>query len=132
MDYRRLTEYSEERLEETRQSLGGFYRFFERYQRITGESFYELTAPKTQADFAVSSLGKGNALIGILARLQHFLECMDDDFNTGGAIGFLFEILNALNRHADDLERNSENKTTAKDLAELHEEAIILRELGEI
>jgi cysteinyl-tRNA synthetase len=32
---------------------------------------------------------------------SRFLACMDDDFNTGGAVGVLYELLTALNRHAD-------------------------------
>ncbi len=32
---------------------------------------------------------------------MRFLEAMDDDFNTGGALGELFEVARALNRHAD-------------------------------
>ena len=38
--YRRPIDYSEERLEEIRRGLDGFYRFFERFERITGKSFY--------------------------------------------------------------------------------------------
>ena len=38
--YRRPIDYSEDRLEEVQRSLDGFYRFFERYQRITGSDFY--------------------------------------------------------------------------------------------
>src|SRR5205809_4755165 len=44
--YRRPIDYSEDRLEEVRRGLDGFYRFFERYQRITKTSFYDLQAPK--------------------------------------------------------------------------------------
>ena len=33
---------------------------------------------------------------------QQFLDAMDDDFNTGGAIGELFEIVHALNRFANE------------------------------
>ena len=33
---------------------------------------------------------------------QQFLEAMDDDFNTGGALGELFEIVHALNRFANE------------------------------
>ena len=36
------------------------------------------------------------------ARLGAFLEHMDDDFNTGGAIGVLYELLTTLNRFADN------------------------------
>ena len=34
---------------------------------------------------------------------EQFLDAMDDDFNTGGAIGELFEIVHALNRFANEL-----------------------------
>ena len=32
---------------------------------------------------------------------DRFLEAMDDDFNTGGALGELYELVRALNRFAD-------------------------------
>src|SRR5262249_14846750 len=47
--YRSPIEYGEDRLQELRRSLDGFYRFFERYQRITGSSFYQLSAPIRQS-----------------------------------------------------------------------------------
>ena len=43
--YRSPIEYSDDRLAEVRRSLDGFYRFFERYQRITGAAFYQIEAP---------------------------------------------------------------------------------------
>src|SRR3954451_21133584 len=46
--YRSPIEYSEDRLDEIAKSLQGFYRFFERYERITGMSFYAL--PSQQVD----------------------------------------------------------------------------------
>ncbi len=87
--YRSPIEYSEERLVEVAKALQGFYRFFERYERITGQSFYALPAAKAEASGEVAAL-RGR-----------FLECMDDDFNTGGAVGVVFELLSALNRFAD-------------------------------
>src|SRR5438094_5084172 len=47
--YRSPIEYSEERLTEVAKALQGFYRFFERYERITGEPFYALPATKAEA-----------------------------------------------------------------------------------
>ena len=35
-------------------------------------------------------------------RRDRFLEAMDDDFNTGGAIGDLFELVRRLNKFIDD------------------------------
>src|SRR6266446_7228840 len=43
--YRRPIDFSEDRLEEIRRGLEGFYRFFERFQRITKKSFYDLQPP---------------------------------------------------------------------------------------
>src|ERR1700720_3698234 len=51
--YRSPIEYSDDRLQEVKKSLEGFYRFFERYQRITGNDFYKLTAPTRQAPFDI-------------------------------------------------------------------------------
>src|SRR5260370_36018711 len=46
--YRRPIDYSEERLEEVRRGLDGYYRFFERVGRITKKSFFALEAPTVQ------------------------------------------------------------------------------------
>jgi cysteinyl-tRNA synthetase len=88
--YRSPIEYSEDRLIEVAKALQGFYRFFERYERITGESFYRPSV--AMAD------GEDRPVAALWAK---FMECMDDDFNTGGAVGVLFELLTMLNRFAD-------------------------------
>src|SRR5262249_53731298 len=49
--YRRPIDYSEDRLEEVHRGLENFYRFFERFRRITGGSFYELQAPAARGPF---------------------------------------------------------------------------------
>src|SRR5205823_8331079 len=43
--YRSPIEWSDERLAEVRKALDSFYRFFERYKRITGNSFFSLQPP---------------------------------------------------------------------------------------
>jgi cysteinyl-tRNA synthetase len=139
--YRSPIEYSEERLIEVRKALEGFYRFFERYQRITGESFYGINAPKSEAEdhevlnqyrqqfnqFENEDLPQ-NALSALLM----FMHNMNDDFNTGGAIGGLNILLRELNRYAD--EYNLENSQLHR---ELHSPrfkygALVLRELAQI
>ncbi len=40
--YRRPIDYSTERIEEVRTGLDSFYRFFQRYERVTGENFYQV------------------------------------------------------------------------------------------
>src|SRR5204862_5078480 len=51
--YRRPIDYSEERIDEVEKGLENFYRFFDRFKRITGEDFYNLAAAarREQGDF---------------------------------------------------------------------------------
>jgi cysteinyl-tRNA synthetase len=88
--YRSPIEYNDDRLVEVGKALQGFYRFFERYERVTGESFYAI-----RPELEVQATGVFDDL------RKRFLDHMDDDFNTGGATGVLFELLSTLNRHAD-------------------------------
>ena len=101
--YRSPIEYSEARLDEVARSLEGFYRYFERYERATGESFYALPG------VAPVDIGTGE-LAGEVAelRLRYFAN-LDDDFNTGGAVGILFETLALLNRFADEQKLDAPN-----------------------
>ena len=113
--YRSPIEYSDERLDEVAKSLQGFYRFFERYERVMGESFYELSHLEVKDFFPIPPAGSGRgahaAIVGgTLA--SKFLMRMDDDFNTGGAIGTLFEALNEANSATDVYEsRKSDDDT---------------------
>ena len=99
--YRRPIDYSEQRIAEVEKGLETFYRFFKRYERVTGESFYDLVAATRRADG--DSPPSGDTL-DRQARdyRQQFLEAMDDDFNSGGAIGVLFELVRAINKFIDD------------------------------
>ncbi len=66
--------------------------------------------------------------------LQHraaFLECMDDDFNTGGAIGFLYEMLNSLNRWAGAEHLEDAKKEDVR-LEGFRRGVVVLKELSNI
>jgi cysteinyl-tRNA synthetase len=128
--YRSPIEYSEDRLGEMRRSLDNFYRFFERYQRIRGRSFYQLEAPTR---YAATPKGDAPGEFGNeVARLRAtFLECMADDFNTGGAVGVLYELLTALNRFADAKQLEGP-KPEAGALEEFDRGVVVLRELSQI
>ena len=54
-------------------------------------------ATATSTPAATRTLAARSPSIG-----SRFLEAMDDDFNTGGAIGELFELVRALNKFVDD------------------------------
>jgi cysteinyl-tRNA synthetase len=117
--YRSPIEYSDERLLEVARAKNGFYRFFERYERITGESFFRLPGRIEEASEPFVELQ------------TKFLECMDDDFNTGGAVGVLFELLTTLNRFADT--HKLDGKTSAPErVADFRRGVLVLRQLSEI
>jgi cysteinyl-tRNA synthetase len=127
--YRSPIEYSDDRLGEIRRSVENFYRLFERYQRITKKDFYALAAPKRLGKFDVPTANEFLAEVGRLRGV--FLETMDDDFNTGGAVGVLFELLTLLNRFADA--KKLEEPGASADLVAQWERGIgVLRELGQI
>src|SRR5207253_603468 len=78
--YRSPSEYSDERLQEVKRSLDGFYRFFERFQSFSGKSFYDLRM-QTKLDGFDSSGPHSFFLTRIGDLRQAFLQHMDDDFN---------------------------------------------------
>jgi cysteinyl-tRNA synthetase len=96
--YRRPIDYGPGRLDELARGLDAFWSLFDRFERLTGTSFFTLEAPRRHAEVAP---GEAPALAEVADHRTRFLEAMDDDFNTGGALGELYEIVRALNRYAD-------------------------------
>jgi cysteinyl-tRNA synthetase len=129
--YRRPIDYGPQRLRETQAAVENFHRFFKRYERASGGSFYAIRPPqrREQGDFDPAA----DALLADVAGLrERFLEAMDDDFNTGGAIGDLFDLVRRLNKFIDDerLEQ-PENRSDAR-LASLRRGTAVLRELAAV
>jgi cysteinyl-tRNA synthetase len=97
--YRRPTDYGPNRLPEIARGLQAFRNLFERFERIYGESYFKLSVPER---FDPSGPLSGDpALADVLEHRRKYLEAMDDDFNTGGALGELYELVRTLNRFAD-------------------------------
>ena len=130
--YRSPIEWSDDRLGELKRSLDGFYRFFERYERITGASFYALKAPQTKAEHGATRRAGEQILTGEEA-YSDFCACMDDDFNTGGAIGKLYEFLTLLNKFADGSSDFHDQETRRTGAFETFKRGVVvLRELSQI
>jgi len=129
--YRRPIEFSESRLGEVQTAVESFYRFFHRYQNITGESFYRLPAP---ADRRQGDAQADDPLMpeAVVQQRQRFLEAMDDDFNTGGAIGVLFDLLRTLNRLADEEKLEVPQTRSSEKLQAFRKAAVVLKELAGI
>ena len=79
--YRRPIDFSERRLHEVETGMDTFHRFFKRFERLVGKSYYELAAPasRKEGDFVPGD----DPLLKVAAEHRNrFLEAMDDDFNT--------------------------------------------------
>jgi len=123
--YRSPMEFSFERLDELKKALDGFHRFFERYERLTDTSAYEIEA----AD--LEKLPEGEFAEELKDLREEFFEAMDDDFNTARAMGCLFGIL-ALGNNFIEKNNLKKGKMSAAQEASLKACVGVLRELGGI
>ncbi len=126
--YRRPIDYSFERLEQVGTSLEAFYRFFKRYHRITGDHFYSTATPHTRDEGDFDPQGDP-LLVQVNDYRNKFFEAMDDDFNTGGAIGFLFDLLRVLNKYADEYDLDGSKNAPEPIVWPLVHGTTVLREL---
>ncbi|HUG19011.1 MAG TPA: cysteine--tRNA ligase [Planctomycetaceae bacterium] len=127
--YRSPIDFSEERIAEVGKSMEGFYRLFETYERISGESFYDLPTAALRKDS--TELPDDGFLSEIDEFRSRFLEAMDDDFNTGGAVGVLHELRRSLNAFISKHKLDS-SQPDAKQLAQLKTALGILKELANL
>lgn len=137
--YRSTIVFSEEGIAEAGTALEKFYLFFNRYERITGRSFYLDADSKVETRRLVSrradgdlSPGDDELLSEARALRESFLTKMDDDFNSGAAVSDLFQLLGALNRFADQKKLESAADRKPDDLESFARAAETLRELSAI
>lgn len=131
--YRSPIEYSNKRLDEVTKSLQGFYRFFERLQRVRGEDFITMNPDWSERFPPIDKAWPHRAFGERLQQLrQRFLDCMEDDFNTGGAVGILFELLTLLNQFADEQRLEDSNSRSMENVIDFARGVAVLRELSSI
>ena len=128
--YRSTIVFGEEPLAEAGTGLDTFYRFFERFERVTGQSFYALEAATRRSD--VSSETGSGLVAGVAEKRKIYLERMDDDFNTGAAVSELFELVRMLNKFIDGQSLEDPDSRSADDLESLTQGAKTLKELSGI
>ncbi|MCR9292107.1 MAG: cysteine--tRNA ligase [bacterium] len=132
--YRSTILFGDETLEEAGQALNAFYRLIQRFERLTEKSFYESVAyarDRISGDAALAAAS--TPLLKQLAELRaSFLDKMDDDFNTGGAVSELFEMARSINRFVDEAKLEDAKQRSAEDLEIFTKAMGVLRELGAI
>ncbi len=129
--YRSTVVYGDEALAEAAQNLEKFYRFFERFQQITRQRFFNLPAAtlRKAGEFDPA----GDPLLSALHKSREsFLEKMDDDFNTGGAVADLFDIVGELNKYADHNSLSAASDIRDAKVVTLVRGAKVLKELAGI
>ena len=132
--YRSTVLFNEPAIEEAGIGLDSFYRLFKRYTRITGKDFYDLQVATTREAGSPTERFKADddgPLPAAATCRDKFLAAMDDDFNTGGAIGELFELAKLTNKFCDDADLESDGKS-ASDVIKLEQLLTTLKELTHI
>ena len=122
--YRSTIVFGDEPLEEAGAALETFYRLFERFERVTGQSFYDLQAPTQRVHDPNDSAAA--------ERKRAFLEKMDDDFNTGAAVSELFELARIINRAIDQNQLEDPAQRNDEAMAELVQAATTLKEMANL
>src|SRR3954452_19287025 len=127
--YRSPIEFSDEALSNSKKALSVFQRLFERIERISGKRVTE-KAPEMDAVAGALIEGQQYAAFAktVLDRRMQFLERMDDDFNTAGAIAVLHELAGDVNAF---IERNDLDRSKTAEPAGAAAAAVqTLRNLG--
>jgi cysteinyl-tRNA synthetase len=130
--YRSTVLFNEPEIEEAGKGLESFNRLFKRYTRITGKDFYDLNAPTSRKDGEVASATGDPAVTAAQSARQKFLAAMDDDFNTGGAIGELFELARVANKFADDHDLEGAGKSNSDAVAKFTALLTTIKELANV
>jgi len=128
--YRSPIELSDEAIAKTGKSLEGFYRLFEAFERVSERSFYDLEAPALREKTSTLE-GQPAEFFEELKHLRdRFFDAMDDDFNTGAAVGFLFEMRRCLNHFITQHKLDSGGKREPATLSALCDGMTLLKELS--
>jgi cysteinyl-tRNA synthetase len=137
--YRSTSIFGDEALAEAGAALETFYRFFQRFERVSGKTFYDLPTinlrsedDERAAGFTPADAGDDAFLAEVRDRRAGFLSKMDDDFNTAGAMSDLFELVRLLNKFIDQEKLEESGQRSEARLETLRRGATTLRELAAI
>jgi len=99
--YRRPIEFNDDVLTEARKGLGAFHRLFERIERLAGAKLDSETKDMDQHSGDMLQGEHEHFAREVLSAKMRFLESMDDDFNTAGAIGVMHQLATEVNRFVE-------------------------------
>ncbi len=100
--YRSPIDFSDEALDARRKGLESFYRLFERVERVTGGSAYGGATPTERLPAETIASDDRAFVDEVLALRTRWIDAMEDDFNTGAAIGVMFDLAGSINRYIEE------------------------------
>ena len=128
--YRSPIDFSDEVIESNKKGLAVFARVFERIERLSGHPVAEKQPDLDSQAGALLDGAHAPFAKTILTLKTKFLEMMDDDLNTAGAIGVLHEMAGEVNAF---LERSDAEKSKpAEAIAAASAAVQTLRSLGNV
>jgi len=95
--YRRPIEFTDEVLSNAKKGLSVFTRLFDRLHRISGQALADDTPDMDRSASALLDTEQADYARAVLNLKMKFLEMMDDDFNTAGAIAVMHELAGEVN-----------------------------------
>jgi cysteinyl-tRNA synthetase len=126
--YRRPIEFTDEALANSKKALSVFARLIERIERLTGKALEDAAPDMDSVAGSLLESEVGNFARQVLAHKMNFLEMMDDDFNTAGAIAAMHELARTTNSF---LEKNRAESNRQPDVLQASAAAVqTLRRLG--
>jgi cysteinyl-tRNA synthetase len=108
--YRRPIEFTDEVIANSKKGLAVFSRLFERVQRISGAPLADDALDMDRFANTMLDTDHGPFARAVLNFKMKFLEMMDDDFNTAGAIAVMHELAGEINAFIEkhNIEQNKQ------------------------
>jgi cysteinyl-tRNA synthetase len=108
--YRRPIEFTDEVMTNSKKGMAVFTRLFERVERIIGKGPAEGAQDMDQIANRLLNSEVGPFVHQVIGDKMRFLEMMDDDFNTAGAIGVMHEMAGAINSFVEKNRADSDKQ----------------------
>ena len=116
--YRSPIDFSTDTLASAEKGLKTFYRLLERLARVTDTEPYDMELQLEAKRGEALSDECRELMNDVLEQRVRFLEAMDDDFNTAGAIAVLFEVAGVINRFLDALRLETHPDEPSRSMAQ--------------
>ncbi len=128
--YRRPIDFSDDAIQSVQKGLLGIYRLLDRAARITAQDVFTGRCNAARLEELAQDPADLDLKNTVLQSQLRYLEDLDDDFNTAGALSVLFDLCGALNRYID--QQNLEMYPADGKISILLEGARMLTSLGRI